>query len=156
MQAKKINLIIATGSNLNDRFKNLNMACEKLTKYFSLIQKSSIYESKAVDFENQPDFLNQVLEFEIPPQSPREVLKTCLEIEKSMGRHRDIPKGPRIIDIDIIFFSDIELKDKSLFIPHPSWKDRAFVVKPLIEMGHSKIQETYLETLQFQTHAGKY
>ena len=132
------------------------MCIRDSTERFLFIRKSSVYKSKAVDYTNQPDFLNQILEFEIPSSSPREVLQTCLEIEKSMGRDRDIPKGPRIIDIDIIFFSDVELKDENLFIPHPSWKDRAFVVKPLMEMGHSKIQETCLETLKFQTPAYKY
>lgn len=130
-----MSLIIATGSNIGDRIKNLNLALEELNKYFSLIKASDIFQSPAVDYLNQPDFLNQVIEFKLPNYSALEVLEIVLKIELKFGRTRLIDKGPRSIDIDIIFW-DLERIDieKKLHVPHPSWNERSFVVRPLMQL----------------------
>jgi 2-amino-4-hydroxy-6-hydroxymethyldihydropteridine diphosphokinase len=130
----KMSLIIATGSNLNDRLLNLNLVKKKLSEHFDLIAQSEVFESKAVDYLDQPDFFNQMLEFKIPNLSPKEVLDKALSIEKEFGRIRNIDKGPRIIDIDIIFWGLETINDTNLKIPHPHWDKRSFVVLPLQQL----------------------
>ena len=129
-----MSLIIATGSNIGDSLQFLEEAKQVLAKKFSLIAASRVYVSKAVDYENQPDFFNQVLEFRIPALSPHQVMQELLNIEKSLGRNRNIPKGPRTIDLDIIFWGLDTINGPALTIPHPRWNERSFVVKPLQEL----------------------
>lgn len=129
-----MSLIIATGSNIGDSLHHLEEAKEILSQKFSLIAASRVYVSKAVDYKNQPDFFNQVLEFRIPALSPHQVMNELLTIEKSLGRNRNIPKGPRTIDLDIIFWGLDTIDEPALTVPHPRWSERSFVVKPLQEL----------------------
>lgn len=140
-----MSLILALGSNLGDREKNLQQAIQEIEKFYCILACSNIYESSPVDLLEQPDFLNQVLELSTPAQDPLECL-TCLQkIENDLGRSRLINKGPRIIDIDIIFWDRITLQNPKLIIPHPSWSQRSFVVKPLQELPAIKEIEKYYE-----------
>ena len=127
-------LIIATGSNLGDRIQNLNNVKNRLSEDFKLIAQSKIYTSGAVDYLEQPDFANQVLQFALPWQSPVKVMEQLLQIEKEFGRTRDVSRGPRIIDIDIIFWGIEVIHSPSLDVPHPRWDQRSFVVRPLMEL----------------------
>lgn len=137
-----MSLIIATGSNIGDSLENLKEAKQQLQKYFKMTSESRVYKSAAVDYLNQPDFFNQVLEFEIPKHlSPEESMATILEIEKEMGRRRDIPKGPRTIDIDIIFWGLTEINTPILKVPHPRWMQRSFIIYPLQELPFFKTIE---------------
>lgn len=129
-----MSLIIASGSNIGDSVTTLKAAHAELSKHFTFIAASRIYVSAAVEYENQPDFYNQVMEFEIPALSPDEVMDKLLSIEKVFGRHRDIPKGPRTLDLDIIFWNTTSLQTTKVIIPHPRWAERSFVVKPLQEL----------------------
>ncbi len=132
------NLILALGSNLNDRKANLRKAQELLQKKFTIIEPSRTYESKAVDVTDQPPFLNQVIHFHVPDKiSPIRILNYCLSVEKEMGRVRakEKAKGPRIIDIDLLFLDEQIIQTAALQVPHPRWKDRSFVVKPLKELA---------------------
>jgi len=129
-----MSLIIATGSNIGDSVNILREAQKRLDSEFGLVAASRIYVSKAVEYENQPDFFNQVLEFKIPEMSPREVMRKLLSIEKEFGRNRDIPKGPRTLDLDIIFWNMDQYHDDAVTIPHPRWQERSFVVRPLQEL----------------------
>lgn len=129
-----MSLLIATGSNIGDSKKILLDAQNKLSELFSFVAASRIYSSKAIEYENQPDFLNQVLEFKLPALSPEETMTTLLEIEVIFGRRRDIPKGPRTLDLDILFWGLEEFNGPALIIPHPRWSERSFVVKPLQEL----------------------
>lgn len=133
-----MSLIISTGSNLGDRESYLAHARDELSKSLSLIFKSKIYQSSAVDYLAQPDFLNQVLEFEIPTIQPAEVLKLCLEIEKKLGRVRGIDKGPRTLDIDLLFWQKLTLSSDNLDLPHPRLFSRSFIVLPLRELPYFK------------------
>lgn len=130
-----MSLIIATGSNLGDSVQFLKIARAKLSQKFQFIAESRIYRSAAVEYENQPDFFNQVLEFSLPASmTPDEVMQWLLTIEEQMGRRRDIPKGPRTVDLDIIFWGTSTYQGNDLIIPHPRWQERSFVVKPLQEL----------------------
>lgn len=144
-----MSLILALGSNLGDRLDNLLKAHTQLQKYFKEISASHIYESPAVDYLNQPPFLNQVVEYELPALTPKQILLTTQSIEVYLGRIKNIPKGPRTIDIDIIFVGKVKLHTEDLIIPHPSWSKRSFVLIPLLELPHGKQinQEQYDLTL---------
>ena len=133
-------LIIATGSNIGDSLEYLSRAKAELEKHFKFVAESRIYTSKAVDYTNKPDFFNQVLQFELPKISPQEVMSILLDTEKSLGRNRDIPKGPRTIDIDILFYGLENVDSDHITVPHPRLFQRSFVVFPLKELP-------YFETL---------
>lgn len=127
-------LIVATGSNLGDRLELLAQARERLCARWHLVAASRVYLSPAVDYEAQPEFANQVLQFALPWQSASAVMRDILDIEREMGRVRDIPRGPRLIDIDILFWGLDKIRLSDLVVPHPRWHERSFVVRPLMEL----------------------
>lgn len=132
-----MSLIIASGSNLEDSVRILNQAQIILSKHYRLIKKSRIYQSRAVEYLNQPDFFNQVLEFSLPlEQNPADVMTHLLSIEQKFGRVRNIQKGPRTLDLDLIFWGDEIIQEKNLTVPHPKWQERSFVVKPFSELPY--------------------
>lgn len=149
-----MSLVIATGSNLGNKMANLEMARVELSVYFKQIAQSRIYRSRAVDYTNQPDFYNQVLEFEIPKQAPCDILKILLSIESKMGRTRLISKGPRTIDLDILFIGEKVLSTPSLTIPHPALFSRSFVVLPLSELPiFDQLKSKYHFQFEFEVDA---
>jgi len=130
---------ISLGSNLGDKPQNLSKAAEGLEKLgVRIIAGSSIYRTEPVDFLDQPWFLNQVLEVE-SQLGPEEFLDLTQSIEVKLGRVRAIPKGPRIMDIDILLADDIIYRSERLTIPHPALEKRRFVLVPLNEMAPSLI-----------------
>lgn len=134
-------LILALGSNLGDSHLHLAKAIKEISVYFELRACSRIYHSKAVDYENQPDFFNQVIECALPNMSPDETMRILLDIEKHLGRVRDILRGPRTVDIDIIFWNLEVHNTQHVTIPHPRWAERSFVVRPLQELPFFKTVE---------------
>ena len=149
-----MSLFIATGSNVGNKIENLNLARKELSEYFQFIAESRIYTSKAIEYTNQDDFLNQVLEFTLPKISPDEVMAILLEIELRLGRRRDIPKGPRTIDLDIIFYSDLKIQTNLVNIPHPRLFERSFVVLPLSELpGFKELSKHFQFPSQFSNEA---
>lgn len=129
-----MSLFIATGSNIGNKKEHLINAKLELQKHFELIAESRIYTSKAVDYEAQDDFYNQVLEFKTPELSPDEIMDILLNIEANLGRTREILRGPRTIDLDILFIDAKILQTAKVNIPHPRLFDRSFVVLPLSEL----------------------
>jgi 2-amino-4-hydroxy-6-hydroxymethyldihydropteridine diphosphokinase len=130
-----MNLIVALGSNLGDRQSHLAQAKNELIQHLELVEASSILENEAVDYVDQPDFCNQILEFKIPTSlTPTDCLKLFKSIEEKMGRQKRFDKGPREIDIDIIFWGDAVLDLPTLKIPHPQWKMRPFVYELIFEL----------------------
>lgn len=144
-----MSLIIATGTNLGSKFENLARAKHELCEAFELIASSQIYHSKPVEFENQPIFFNQVLEFKKPQDDPFDILEKLLSIEKKLGRVRKIHKGPRIIDLDILFLGLLNVQTDRLTIPHPRWKERSFVVNPLAELPFFNMLKNFYSIPQF-------
>ena len=138
-----MSLIIATGSNLGDRGDNLWRAQQLLSERFDFIAASRIYRSSAVDYLGQPEFYNQVLEFRPPLTPPDEVMSILLQIEDEMGRVRNIPKGPRVIDLDILFIGPAPYSGTLVEIPHPRLFSRSFVVCPLRELPYFSILREY-------------
>ena len=128
-------IYLGLGSNLGDRLEALRSAVERLhRKDFVIRRISSVYETAAMDFTAQPDFLNCVLEAEsdLPPMR---LLSRVQNIEREMGRRRQIPKGPRNIDIDILLHGRSVVNTQQLQIPHPAMEERRFVLEPLAELA---------------------
>jgi 2-amino-4-hydroxy-6-hydroxymethyldihydropteridine diphosphokinase len=128
-------LYILLGSNLGDRLVTLSQARQKISRLVGeIITTSSLYESAAWGNTNQPDFYNQVVEVNTS-QSPEEVLATILKIENELGRERLEKWGPRVIDIDILFYGNEIVNTNALTIPHPGIPNRRFTLLPLAEIS---------------------
>ncbi len=138
-----MSLIIATGSNLGDSLHNLALAKDELSKEFKLIAASKIYYSDPIEYLDQEKFYNQVLEFKLPKIKPLAAFALITDIEKKLGRKKVINKGPRNIDIDIIFWELLNYQSNKLSIPHHSWHQRSFVVLPLKELPYFKILKNH-------------
>lgn len=128
-------IILGLGSNKGDKKEILSQAVSELKEFVQNTAVSSLYVTKPRDFFNQPDFLNMVFAGQYGG-NPDELLNAVQEIEKRHGRSRstEIPKGPRPLDIDILFFGGRVLKSEKLTIPHPEIKNRQFVLVPLLEL----------------------
>jgi len=130
---KKI-VYLSLGSNLGDRQVNLRNAIGRLLELGDVLEVSSLYETEPVEFTDQPWFLNCAVAVRTE-LIPREFLAGILEIERSMGRERTQPKGPRLIDIDILLYGPAHLNTPTLTIPHPAMAERRFVLEPLAEIA---------------------
>jgi 2-amino-4-hydroxy-6-hydroxymethyldihydropteridine diphosphokinase len=129
---------IALGSNVGDRAENLRLAKEQLeAPDLRVLRASSIYETAPRDVEDQPWFLNQVLECETD-LFPRQLLTRLQKIERAMGRKPRMAKGPREIDLDILLYGDAVVKAPELEVPHPRLAERRFVLEPLAELAPEK------------------
>ncbi len=124
---------LSLGSNVGDRFANLNSAIEQLRHREQVMAVSSFYETEPVEFTDQPWFVNCVVKIETQ-RTAQELLQEILSIEKNMGRNRLQPKGPRNIDIDILLMEDTILDTPEVTIPHPAMAQRRFVLEPLAEI----------------------
>lgn len=128
--------LISLGTNLGDRLFNLESAKKLISKHWALSEESRVYESRAVDYLNQPDFLNQVVAYDTPNETPERCLRILLSIEEEMGRLRHIPKGPRVIDLDLLFCDLLKVNTQELQLPHPRLFARSFIVLPLKELDY--------------------
>jgi 2-amino-4-hydroxy-6-hydroxymethyldihydropteridine diphosphokinase len=142
---------IAFGSNVGDRAENLRLARERIdSPDLRVVRESSIYETAPRDVENQPWFLNQVIECETD-LFPRQLLGRLQRIEREMGRKRRVAKGPREIDLDILLYGDVVMKSPELEVPHPRLTERRFVLEPLAELvpekRHPETRRTMREIL---------
>jgi len=128
-------VILGLGSNKGNKKEYLRSACVALSSLLKNMRCSSVYQTSPQDYVEQDDFFNMVLEGEYE-DSPFSLLEEIQKIEASNGRNREkeIAKGPRTLDIDILFFGDIELNTPGLIIPHPQITKRAFVLVPLLEL----------------------
>lgn len=135
------NAYVGLGSNLGDRAGHLLLGVRGiLDAGLDVIRLSSIYETEPVEYENQPAFLNMVAELRgstLP--LPEQMLARLLRIEYALGRKRDIPMGPRTIDLDLLIFKDQQLETEFLTVPHPRLALRRFVLVPLNELAPSLV-----------------
>lgn len=129
---------ISIGSNLGHRKENCKQALRFLQANGILIKKQSqMYETEPWGVKDQPKFINMVIEVETD-KKPEELLRILKEIEKEIGRSETIKWGPRVIDLDILFYDDLILKIPGLEIPHPLLHEREFVLKPLCDIAPDK------------------
>ncbi len=143
---------IGIGSNIGDRQENISKAISLIKEKSKIIKISSIYETEPVGYKDQDRFLNLALMIRTE-SSPEELFGFLQSIERKMGRVKRIKNGPRIIDLDILFYDDEIINEENLKIPHPRLHERMFVLKPLMDISpdfahpvlKKKIREMVLE-----------
>ena len=143
-------VFLAFGTNLGDRLANLRGALAALSQDITVLARSPIYETPAWGYEDQPPFLNMVVKAEtaLPPAA---LLARIKHVEVELGRTPSFHWGPRLIDIDILFYDDLVLETAQLVIPHPRLHERAFVLVPLNDLApalvHPVLHKTVSELL---------
>jgi len=132
------NIFLSLGSNIGDKKLNIKNALSVLSEYVNIKKVSSLYESDPLLFENQDNFYNLVIEIEFE-KSAVDLLNIIKNIEIKLGRQTTFRYGPRIIDIDILFFNNQIIQEENLTVPHYDWHNRKFVVEPLSELINQQI-----------------
>lgn len=150
-------IYLSLGSNIGDREANLRKAIERLESLdVRILRASRIYETEPVDYVDQAWFLNQVVEAETA-LFPLQLLTRIARVERELGRTRTMPKGPRTIDIDILFYAGAVIRTVRLEIPHPRLAQRRFVLAPLAELApdlrHPVTRLTVRQMLESAPHA---
>jgi 2-amino-4-hydroxy-6-hydroxymethyldihydropteridine diphosphokinase len=140
-------IYISLGSNLGDRLANLRNAMTNISPKVKAVAQSSIYETEPWGYSDQPSFLNQIIKANTD-LAPFDLLAFFKEIEVSMGRQETFRFGPRLIDLDILFYDDLVLNTPKLTIPHPRISERAFVLIPLVEIAPDLYHPVIGKTVQ--------
>ena len=142
----KVFLLI--GGNMGDRLQNLHQAITLLSGAVGpVIQQSAVYETAAWGKTDQAAFLNQALLLSTR-LSAAELIVTVLSVEEKMGRHRTEKFGPRVIDIDIMFYNEEVVNEPHLTIPHPQMQNRRFALIPLVELAPQMVHPVLNKTLE--------
>lgn len=145
---------LGLGSNLGDRAGNLLLALRGIVdSAFQVERLSSIYETQPLDFEEQPNFLNMVVELKVDQSTtPEQAMARLLRVEYALGRRREIARGPRTIDLDLLIWNSLRLESDFLTLPHPRLHLRRFVLEPLAELSpdliHPRLNRTIEDLLE--------
>lgn len=124
---------VGLGSNLGDSAATVERAIEALRRVGRVLRRSSLYVTKPWGKTDQPDFINAVALVETD-LSPRDLLRHLKDLESELGRVSGERWGPRIIDLDLLTYGDLEIDETDLRVPHPQLYGRAFVLVPLAEI----------------------
>jgi 2-amino-4-hydroxy-6-hydroxymethyldihydropteridine diphosphokinase len=127
-------IYLALGTNLGDRLENLRLARQALPPAVEIQACAPVYETPPWGIQEQPSFLNQVIRADTD-LSPQELLGFLKSLEASLGRQPGVPNGPRLIDLDLLFYDDLRLEAPKLTIPHPRMAGRGFVLVPLADLA---------------------
>jgi|HubBroStandDraft_6_1064221.scaffolds.fasta_scaffold92184_4 2-amino-4-hydroxy-6-hydroxymethyldihydropteridine diphosphokinase len=140
-------IYLSLGSNIGERAENIARAIAELARFgVRVVKRSALYETEPVEFLAQDWFLNCVVEVDTE-LSPGELMRALLEIERGMGRERVLPKGPRIIDMDILLYGARVVRETDLEIPHPRMTERRFVLVPLAEIAAGVVHPVLKQTI---------
>ena len=145
-----IRVFLGIGTNLGDRERNLQDARAILSQKMVILKESSIYQTAPWGYLDQPAFLNQAIEVQTD-LSPLNLLGFLKDTEKVLGRQANFRYGPRLIDLDILFYGNRIIQTPRLQIPHPRIAQRAFVLVPLAEIApdfvHPQNRQTVTQLL---------
>ena len=127
---------VGLGSNLSDPCNQVLRAMQALQSlpHTRMVARSSLYRSAPIGYLQQPDFINAVAQLETA-LSPRALLDALLALEQACGRTRDVHNGPRTLDLDLLLYDDLQHHEHGLTLPHPQMHQRAFVMRPLLEIA---------------------
>lgn len=142
----KQTVYLSLGANLGDRLQNLREAQSSLPPEVDPVAASPIYETLPWGFEDQPSFLNQVIEARTD-LLPTDLLVFLKQLETRLGRQPSVRYGPRLIDLDILLYADKIMETQALTIPHPRLAERAFVLVPLADLAPNLIHPTTGKTV---------
>lgn len=139
---------IGFGSNIGDRQAYIHNALHRLAaeEGVTLQKSSSFYETAPVGYEEQGEFLNGVAEIQTC-LSPHRLLHTLKKIETAVGRQHRIRWGPREIDLDLLIYGDVCLREEGLIVPHPEMHRRGFVLVPFAEIASGVVHPVFEETI---------
>lgn len=137
---------IALGSNLGNRLSNLKNAISNFTPQMDVKKKSPVYETPPWGYADQPSFLNQVVMAETYLE-PEDLLGHLKRLETVLGREPSFQNGPRLIDLDILFYDDIMVDSPPLMIPHPRLHQRAFVLVPLNDIAPDLVHPLFSKSV---------
>ena len=137
---------IALGSNLGNRLSNLKNAISNFTPQMDVKKKSPVYETPPWGYADQPAFLNQVVMVETYLE-PEDLLGHLKRLETVLGREPSFQNGPRLIDLDILFYDDLIVDSPPLVIPHPRLHQRAFVLVPLNDIAPDLVHPLYAKSI---------
>lgn len=136
------------GGNLGNRSANLQKAIQLIEQDCgNILQSSAIYETAAWGLTNQPSFYNQALKLETK-LPPNQLMQQLLHIENSMGRVRTVKLGPRVIDLDILFFNELIINSALLKLPHPALHERRFALLPMAEIAAELVHPLFHKTIE--------
>ena len=139
---KNLNSIfLSLGTNVGDKNSNLLEGLTFLKEFVNILSISSVYKTEPLLYEDQEEFLNIVTEVDYQGTA-KSLLLIIKDIEIQMGRKKTFRYGPRIIDIDIIFFKGEEINEEDLIIPHYDWNNRLFVIQPLYELLNKPLNKS--------------
>lgn len=126
---------VALGSNIEDPQAQVQRGFDEIAALpdTELLARSRLYTTAPVGYVDQPDFVNACALVETS-LAPRALLAALLDLERRHGRVRDIPNGPRTLDLDIVLYGDEVIDEPGLKIPHPRAHERAFVLVPLVDV----------------------
>jgi 2-amino-4-hydroxy-6-hydroxymethyldihydropteridine diphosphokinase len=127
---------LALGSNVGDSRQHIKQAVALLAAILDDMKQAPVYLSKAIGYTDQSDFLNTAVSG-LTDLEPAALLQQVKATEQQIGRTPTFPHGPREIDIDIIFYGDTVLETDELALPHPGFRDRDFVLRPLLDLEPS-------------------
>jgi 2-amino-4-hydroxy-6-hydroxymethyldihydropteridine diphosphokinase len=129
---------VGIGSNLDEPLRQVRDALDELDRipHSRVVKRSSLYKSAPTGFAQQPEFINAVAQMETGISADR-LLSELQDIEARHGRQRPFANAPRTLDLDLLLFEDLEMKTDRLTVPHPRMHERAFVLKPLLELSES-------------------
>ncbi|MEN6579252.1 MAG: 2-amino-4-hydroxy-6-hydroxymethyldihydropteridine diphosphokinase [Anaerolineaceae bacterium] len=143
-------VFLGIGTNLGDRERNLQEARAALSQRLEILKESSIYQTAPWGYLDQPAFLNQVIEAQTDLSSLN-LLDFLKQTEKQLGRQANFRFGPRLIDLDILFYGNRIIQTPRLQVPHPRLTERAFVLIPLAEIApefvHPQNKQTVTQLL---------
>jgi 2-amino-4-hydroxy-6-hydroxymethyldihydropteridine diphosphokinase len=144
---------LGLGGNLGDPIEQLISARSALLALPKVLggRCSYFYSSSPVGYDDQPDFINCVLELKVT-SSALELLDDMQSIETDLGRKRVVnnQNAPRLIDIDLLLFGNQVIESERLIVPHPRMKDRLFVLRPLLELLEDNMYRTCLRNGKFE------
>lgn len=148
---------LSIGTNIGERLENLQHAIRLLQQHeaITVTTVSAVYETAAVGFTDQADFLNIAVHI-TTTLSAQDLLLACQQIENDLGRVREFRWGPRIIDLDILLYNNENIDTENLTLPHPRMFERAFVIVPLMDVmvdDSSQLQHAREQFMQIDASA---
>jgi 2-amino-4-hydroxy-6-hydroxymethyldihydropteridine diphosphokinase len=140
-------VFIALGTNLGNRLANLQAAIQSMPPEVIVLAESHVYETPPWGYEDQPSFLNMVIKAETELE-PEQLLQYLKGLETELGREQSFHWGPRLIDLDILFYDDLVLDTPPLVIPHPRLHKRAFVLMPLGDIALDLVHPVFGQSIR--------